>query len=60
MENVSNTEMEARIQGVDIHMQTFNFLYGALHGELVLSYSDKISKTLESPCSLTVDGRNVT
>ena len=35
-----DTETKARIQGIQSQMNTFNFLFGALLGELVLRHTD--------------------
>ena len=44
--NCSDSEMKARI-GVDVHMKTFDFIFGVCLGELILSHSDNLSKTLQ-------------
>ena len=35
--NCSDSEMKARIRGVDVHMKTFDFVFGVCLGELILS-----------------------
>ena len=47
--NCSDTEMKARIRGVDAYMKTFDYVFGVNLGELILSHSDNLSKTLQSP-----------
>ena len=46
-----DTETKARIQGVQSQMNTFNFLFGALLGELVLRHTDNLSRTLQNEFS---------
>ena len=43
----SNSEMKARIGGVSASMKTFNFIYGAIFGEIVLKHYDNLSGTLQ-------------
>ena len=45
--NCSDSEMKARIRGVDVHMKTFDFIFDVCLGELILSHSDNLSKTLQ-------------
>ena len=40
VDNCSDTEMKARICGVNVNMGTFDFIFGAYLGELVLAHSD--------------------
>ena len=49
VDNCSDTVMKARIRGVDIHMRTFDYMYGVILGELILKHSDNLSKSLQSP-----------
>ena len=48
LEIVRETDMRARIIGVNSCMKTFNFFFGVVLGELVLSHSDNLSKSLQS------------
>ena len=49
LENCTDTEMKARIRGVETYMNNFDFVYGVLLGELVLGHSDNLSRTLQDP-----------
>ena len=51
IEAARDTETKARIQGVQSQMNTFNFLFGALLGELVLRHTDNLSRTLQNEFS---------
>lgn len=46
-EATSDTEIRARIIGVDAQMSTFDFLFGVILGQLVLRHTDNLSKTLQ-------------
>ena len=48
--------MKARIRGVDVNMRTFDYIFGAYLGELILGHSDNLSKTLQNPDLSAVDG----
>ena len=50
--------MKARIRGVDAYMKTFDYVYGAHLGELLLSHSDNLSKTLQNPKLSAVQGQD--
>ena len=39
-------------------MRTFDYIYGAYLGELILSHSDNLSKTLQSPKLSAVQGQD--
>ena len=41
-------DIKNRIRGVSSYMENFNFLYGILIGELLLSHSENLSKILQS------------
>ena len=59
LDNCSDTEMKARIRGVSVNMRTFDYIYGAFLGELILGHSDNLSKTLQNPKLSAADGRCV-
>ena len=44
-QNCSDTEMKARIRGVNVYMKTFDYVYGVYLGELIHRHSDNLSKT---------------
>ena len=46
-DNVSDSDMKARIIGVQTKMQTFSFFYGLQLTIVVLSHSDNISSSLQ-------------
>jgi hypothetical protein len=56
--NCSDTEMKARIRGVDVYMRTFDYVFGVYLGKLILSDSDNLSKTLQSPTLSAVKGQD--
>ena len=47
LENCTDTDMKARIRGVDKHMEEFDFYFWVALGELLLRHSDKLSATLQ-------------
>ena len=44
---VNDTEMKARILEVLAQMKTFDYFFGVLPGEVILSHSDNLSRTLQ-------------
>ena len=46
VEVVCDTEMKVRIHGVSAAMKTFDYLFGAMLGEIILRHSDNLSRTL--------------
>ena len=56
VQQATNTEIKARIQGVDSQMQTFKFFFGLLLSELILRHTDKLSQSLQDPDMTTVEG----
>ena len=57
--SASNTEMKARIQGVQSQMKTFKFLFNLILSELILRHTDKLSQTLQQPQLSSVEGHGV-
>ena len=51
--------MRSRIQGVPLRMKSFGFIFGLLLGELLLSQSDNLSKTLQSPHMSAAEGQKI-
>ena len=43
LSSTSNTEMKARIQGVESQMESFKFLFGLILSEMILRHTDKLS-----------------
>ncbi|XP_033123564.1 zinc finger MYM-type protein 1-like [Anneissia japonica] len=54
-----DTEMKARIRGVESQMQKFKFLFGLVLSELILRHTDKLSQTLQQPNLSSVEGHEV-
>ena len=46
--HIKDFDIKCRIRGVSSYMETFDFLFGELIGELLLCHSDNLSKTLQS------------
>ena len=59
IEVARDTEMKARIIGVDSQMKTFNFLFGTLLGELLLRHTDNLSQTLQKKAISAAEGQQV-
>ena len=59
LDNCDDTEMKARIRGVDANMQTFEYVFGSYLGELILGHSDNLSRSLQNPDLSAVDGRAI-
>ena len=55
----SDTEMKARINGVESQMQSFKFLFGLILSELILRQIDKLSQALQQPKLSRVEGHEV-
>ncbi|XP_072046421.1 zinc finger MYM-type protein 1-like [Amphiura filiformis] len=51
--------MKTKIRGVVAHMNTFDFYYGIRLGELILTHSDNLSKTLQSATMSATEGQKV-
>ena len=56
--NCLDTEMQARIRGVNVYMKTFDYVNGVYLGELILRNSDNLSKTLQSLPLAAVQGQD--
>ena len=54
---VGNRHARSRIIGVQTCMRSFDFLFGAMLGELLLRHTDNLSKTLQSPGISAADGQ---
>ena len=52
-----DTEIKARIIGVETQMNTFRFLYGVSLGSLILHHSDNLSKTLQQVSITAAEGQ---
>ena len=51
--------MKAQIRGIDMNMHTFDYVFGAYWGELILGHSDNLSKSLQNSNLSAVDGNTV-
>ena len=49
--------MKAQIRGIDVNMRTFDYVFGAYLGELILDHCDNLSKPLQNPNLPAVNGR---
>ncbi len=58
-EAVKDTQSKARIQGVCSQMNTFNFLFGTMLGELVLRHTDNLSKSLQGKTRCAAEGQEI-
>jgi len=54
---VRDTESKARINGVCSQMKTFDFMFGAVLGEMILRHSDNLSKTLQHKATSAAEGQ---
>ena len=52
-------EARARIHGVEAQMMKFDFLFGLVLGVCILSHTDNLSKTLQTPKLNAADGQNI-
>lgn len=59
LESTSDTEMKARIRGIESQMEKFRFVFGLLLSEMVLRHCDKLSQTLQSPNLSSVEGHEI-
>ena len=59
LDYVKETDMRSRIIGVQACMRSFDFLFEAMLGELLLRHTDNLSKTLQSPEISAADGQVV-
>ena len=59
LENCFDTEIKARIRGVDTNMRTFEYVFGSYLGEVILRHSDNLSRSLQDPNLSAVEGRSI-
>ena len=55
----ADSEARARICGVEAQMMKFDFLFGLVLGVCILSHTDNLSKTLQTPKLSAADGQNI-
>ena len=58
-EVVKDTESKARIQGVCSQMNTFDFLFGTMLGEMVLRHTDNLSRSLQGKTCSAAEGQQI-
>ena len=56
---VRDSEIRARINGVQHCMTTFEYFFGIFLGELLLKHTDNLSKTLQNPKLSSSEGQQV-
>ena len=59
VDTVKSVEMRSRIRGVSSHMQSFDFFFGLVLGEMILRRSDNLSKTLQGTRVSAAEGQEV-
>jgi len=59
LETTSDTDMKARIQGVDSQMAMFGFFFGLVLSEKILRHTDALSKTLQKPEISSAEGQEI-
>ena len=47
-DDITDSEIKARVIGVEATLRNFNFLIDLLLGECILKYTDNLSKTLQN------------
>ena len=60
LDYIKDTEIKARIVGVEAQMKTFDYLFGVLLGEVILRNTDNLSRTLQDQHLSATEGQNVT
>ena len=59
IDTLHDTEMKARIRGVQANMLTFDFLYGCCLGIMLLKQTDNLSRTLQDPKMSAAEGNAI-
>ena len=59
IENCSDTEMKARIRGVQAQMQRFDFFFGLVLGQCLLQHADSLSAFLQSLAMSAAEGQTI-
>ena len=54
-----DSEMKARIIGIETQMLTFNFLFGTSLGILILQHCDDLSKSLQHDTITAAEGQQL-
>ena len=58
-ETITDSEIRARVIGVDATMNRFDFLFGLVFAESLLRHTDNLSKTLQAPYLTASEGQQV-
>lgn len=58
LDNVHESEMKARIRGVQTYMGQMKFLFGCHLGKMILNHTDNLSKTLQDQSCTAVEGQD--
>ena len=59
IEIAKDTETKSMLIGVSPQMEKYDYFYGLMLGELILSHTDNLSCTLQKTNISTVQGQNV-
>ena len=59
LESPLESDIKARVIGVQAQMRTFNFLYGVSLGALILAHNDNLSKTLQHKSMSAAEGQQI-
>ena len=59
VEVVQDTETKARIRGVSAVMNTFDYLFGNMLGEMILKHSDNLSRALQHESLSAAEGQQI-
>ena len=54
-----DSDLRARLHGVQAQMQTFEFLFGVSLGSLILRHSDNLSKALQNESMSAAEGQEL-
>lgn len=57
LENVSDTDMKARIRGVQTHMYKFTFFFGVTLGQFLFRHADRLSRALQGSNVSAAEGQ---
>ena len=59
LSNCTDTEMKARIRGVESFMTEFKFLFGCKIGKMVCGHTDNLSRALQNAMITAAEGQDV-
>ncbi len=59
LEASTDSEVRARLLGVQATMTKFSYLFGVVLGECILTHTDNLSKTLQNPCLTASEGYSI-